>query len=135
MLIAAAINVLKGRPAWTYVSSHHFLQFLIVLSLAALVVSAACCLLCIRPRVGDTKPMAEPSVIFFGHIASSFPDADDYAWKAGAVASDARLALREVSRQVWVNAGVARDKHLWVPAPSPPSPPASPWASSRGSHC
>ena len=53
-------------------------------------------------------------MIFVGHVATSFRDADAYASMAGAVASDPKLALREVSRQVWANAGVAHQKHRWV---------------------
>jgi hypothetical protein len=95
-----------AKDHWAYLSTNSAMKIIALLGGSTLIASSFVCVRCLLPRTkvkGGTR-----SRLFFHHIA--LEDEASYLASAGALGDDDE-AFREVGKQVWANAKVAREKH------------------------
>ncbi len=102
-----AASIVKEH--WTDLSKHGFFRPLALVGGFFLMASAMVCVKCLYPKTrvtGETR-----SLLYFHHIA--IDDLNKYLESTEALCDDEK-ANREVAKQVWANAKVAREKHREV---------------------
>lgn len=95
------------KDHWAILAANRTIAILAFACGALLIGSSFVCVKCLLPKVkvkGETD-----SLLFFHHIA--LKDEEGYLIAAAEALHDDDKAFREVGKQVWANAKVAREKH------------------------
>jgi len=106
-LAAVLLRALSDNKALS--ATHPLLILMAGAAGLALMVSVAFCLKCIIPA---RRAHGRDSLLYFGHLAQRpEPEYEEYLQDAQARLGDPQEALRQISRQVWINARVADRKY------------------------